>query len=170
MEKNIYTEMGIQSREDCISNMLRYAFQYSEIFRKEFVKHVCEDEIIRYDWAEAQTRIHLGNSGIPDLVIVLKSNKRAKIVVIENKIKAEEGIDQTKRYSSENSKDILRKRFLNGQTDVEFSFIFLTLFPDQRPEDSSGNWRLMCHRDIMEFARPISDWDDFLAERLVSDW
>ena len=133
MGDNIYCVLGIQSHEDCISNALAYAFNVSSAFRQGFLRQICGKVPDRYDSFQAFTRVSAGEPGIPDIVLALGKASGAEIVVIENKLKAEEGSDQTERYCSKEAVEGLCNRLLPGKPIGEASFVFLTLFPDQEP-------------------------------------
>src|SRR5687768_10845633 len=137
VEDNIFRVLGIQSREDCVSNALAYAFNTSLAFRRAFLRCICEKDPDQYNSCQAFTRISTGAPGIPDLVLAIENSVCAEIVVIENKLKAEEGDDQTQRYASKEAVAALSRRLLPGRPIGEPSFVFLTLFPDQQP--AAGN-------------------------------
>lgn len=169
MDENIFLVLGIQSREDCISNALAYAFNASPGFRQNFLKEICEKNLDRYALAQAYTRVSAGAPGIPDIVIALSGASSADIVVIENKLKAEEGDDQTERYASQEAVSALANRLVPEKLPGEPSFVFLTLFPDQEP--AAGNRYLVRrHSDLKNVAANISEWGSTLAKTLMTDW
>ncbi|RJQ69355.1 MAG: hypothetical protein C4519_21675 [Desulfobacteraceae bacterium] len=166
---NIFRVLGIQSREDCVSNVLAYAFNNSLPFRANFMEKICGKPLSRYDSAQAHTRVSTGESGIPDIIIVLESNSGGEIVVIENKLKAEEGYDQTQRYASERAVAAISNRFFPNKQVDEPSFIFLTLFPDQQPA-AGDRYTIRHHSDLKDVINNIADWDNKLVEQLTKDW
>jgi len=168
MKNNLFAVLGIQTREDCISNALAYAINTSKSFRDQFMKQVCGKDLSKYTSVTAYTRISAGASGIPDIVITLESQSNADIVVIENKLKADEGNDQTIRYSSREAIDTLMKRLLPEKTLGEASFIFLTLFPDQHPGDQQ--YAVHRHSELPDVVSKMSEWDNELAKQLITDW
>jgi hypothetical protein len=169
MSDNIFLVLGIQSREDCISNALAYAFNASSGFRRYFMEKICEKSLDRYDSAQAYTRVSTGTPGIPDLVLALENASCAEIVVIENKLKAEEGNDQTQRYMSTEAVTAIANRLLPGKPIRDPSFVFLTLFPDQEP--AAGNhYILKRHSDLRNVAASITNWESALAEQLIKSW
>lgn len=133
MERNILKVLGVEAKEDIISNLLAHCFNSSENFRSVFLESVCERAPGSYRSLVARTRVAIPDSGVPDLVIVGQREKGTDLIVIENKLKAEEGQDQTGRYASPECVDNIRRRF-NLQPPVKTSFVFLTLFPDQQPQ------------------------------------
>jgi hypothetical protein len=102
-------------------------------------------------------------------VLALENPACAEIVVIENKLKAEEGADQTQRYASKDAVAALSRRLLPGRPIGEPSFVFLTLFPDQQP--TAGNLYLVKrHSDLQSVAAAIPSWENRVAEQLIRDW
>jgi len=168
MKTNLFAVLGIQTREDCISNSLAYAINNSKSFRQEFLKQICGKDINKYMSVNAYTRVSAGASGTPDIVITLESQSNADIVVIENKLKAEEGTDQTVRYSSKEALDALMNRLLPEKTLREPSFVFLTLFPDQDP--TAQHYSVHRHSELQDVISKISQWDNELAKQLITDW
>lgn len=168
MTDNLFTVLGIQTREDCVSNVLAYAINASQSFRAQFLRQICGKDSSRYTATKAYTRISAGVSGIPDIVITLESSSKADIVVIENKLKAEEGNDQTIRYSSNEAVDALMSRLLPEKVLGEPSFVFLTLFPDQHP--AAQKYTVHWHSELKAVVAGISEWGSELAKQLISDW
>lgn len=168
MKKNLFAILGIQTREDCISNALAYALNTSPLFRQHFLNQICGKDHSMYTSVTAYTRVSAGASGIPDIVITLESQSHADIVIIENKLKAEEGNDQTVRYSSREAIDALMSRLLPKNTLGETSFVFLTLFPDQNP--GAQQYTVHRHSELQNVVSEISQWDNELAEQLITDW
>jgi hypothetical protein len=115
---------------------------------------------------EAFTRISVGESGIPDLILAAVKEDSVDLIIIENKLKAEEGDDQTSSYASDECIERLRG-VLNLQGEVIPHFVFLTLFPDQVPQDahfSSANY-LHLHEGLKDYEPGESS----TADRLVAD-
>jgi hypothetical protein len=66
---------------------------------------------------------------------VAKKGSFTELFVIENKLKADEGENQTSRYASPDALEKL-KGTLSLSAVVTPRFIVLNLFPDQKPEDA----------------------------------
>jgi hypothetical protein len=166
MSENVFRVLGIQSREDCISNAIAYAFNVSQKFRNSFLMDVCGKNPNDYDAFLAYTRVSVAGHGIPDIVIRCANRVMDDLIVIENKLRAEEE-DQTERYASKSLCESLRNRICPNRTNVSWTFIFLTLFPDQEPQSPkfSHKTHKCLIRAVSDFANPGS-----LAERLVRDW
>lgn len=169
MKDNLFVVLGIQSREDCISNALAYAFNASCEFRKHFLNTICGKSSERYESLNAYTRISAGTSGIPDMVLVLENTSCTDIVVLENKLKAEEGQDQTIRYMSKESITAISNRLLPGKKIGDSTFVFLSLFPDQEP--SAGNeYIVKRHFDLTHVVADVKNWDNAMAKQLMTSW
>ena len=162
----VFKVLGVQSREDCVSNALAYAFNASGPFQQAFLTHICGKEPSRYTSCQAFTRISAGAAGIPDIVLALWRGTRGELVIIENKLKAEEGADQTKRYASDEAIAALSRRLLPDRSIAEASFVFLTLFPDQQPL-AADRYTVKRHADLRSMAAEIGDWGNDLAEQLM---
>jgi len=169
MNNNIFKVLGVQSREDSVSNAIAYAINQSDKFRNGFLSHICDKNSRDYDSCLAYTRVSTGESGIPDLVIICKSQNGAELIIIENKLKADEGDDQTDRYAKEESINALIDRLCPDyqRESVNASFIFLTLFPDQEP--SSKKFVVKRHSDLSTININKKEINS-LAVQLISDW
>lgn len=132
---NIIKLLGIGNKEDIISNMLVGMINESMEFRNAFLENIVGINVVyeKYE-IKAFTRV-LTSVGIPDIVIEVKKDINSTIVVIENKLGAEEGDNQTCRYSSEICKKEIRN-YLGCMGNVQFKFIYLTLIPE-KPASSS---------------------------------
>jgi len=167
MDDNIFLVLGVQSREDCVSNAIAYAFNNSEYFRRGFLRYICEKDPSVYTNCHAHTRVSTGASGIPDVVLVCECQEGADLIVIENKLKAEEGEDQTKKYASPESIQNLGRRLAPARK-IQPYFVFLTLFPDQTP--AAGDIYLVKrHYELVTLAEH-SESRASLADKLISDW
>ena len=114
-------------REDVITDLIANLINYENKFANWFAEEMCHitDKEIKL---RAYTRIGLGKGiGTPDLVVeVIKETETIGIFVIENKLGALEGIEQTNRYASVQSQSKLRT-LLNVNENTPIHFIFLTL-------------------------------------------
>jgi len=169
MSDNIFNILGIQSREDCVSNALAYGFNQSVEFRNNFLKYICDRKSEAYTQCTAYTRVSTGVSGIPDLVLVCESAHKAELIIIENKLRADEGADQTERYATEESINALHQRLCPDveRENVTASLIFLSLFPDQTP--SSSIFTTKRHSDLCAIYKNEMVIKN-LADQLISDW
>ena len=131
---NLLEILGVSGREDVITNLLAHCYNNSNVFRCSFLRSLG----VPLDGAgspsgTAYTRVLTGDVGVPDIVIVNPDGAGRNIVVIENKLGAIEGEDQTQRYSSPDCLKHLATRFSFDVKTVEPHYVFLTLFPDERP-------------------------------------
>lgn len=169
MKDNIFSILGVQSKEDSISNAIAFSFNNSLIFRRFFLESLCQKDINKYSKSFAYTRVSLGSSGVPDIVITLESNNECEIVVIENKLKAGEGENQTIRYSSPQAKkEIVSRFFPKHDHPIHFTFIFLTLFPDQKP--ASSDFQVRLHSLFSEIFTKAKDWENATVKQLIEAW
>ena len=99
---------------------------------------------------QAFTRIAT-EQGIPDIIIKICNEQENILVIIENKLKAEEGHAQTARYSKD---ECIKEICLNNKINLEYNnvskkFIYLTLIPEQIP--SGDKFVNKTYRDLIEF-------------------
>ena len=166
MEANLLNALGIASKEDVISNLLAFCLEKSPRFRAAFLRALGSNS--SYDLLEGRTRTRLSEAGIPDIVLLAK--RRGPIVdwfVIENKLNAEEGDDQTTRYASPQAVRELKRKF-----SIPFSlaphFIFLTLYPDQKPQ--SSRFRKVTYEQLVQMVSKTSGAEgNPTAKRLMGD-
>lgn len=131
---NIVELLGITYKEDIISNLIVGLLNESRNFRTSFLENIVKVENADIYDVKAEARISTP-VGIPDIVVTMENKQKAIIVIIENKLKAEEGYEQTKRYSEENCKKELYaySNIKINYEEVEFKSIFLTLITEQIP-------------------------------------
>ena len=99
---NIMDILGVTYKEDIISNLLIHSLNNSVSFKTTSLENLVQLKNVSSYTVKAYTRI--GTSmGIPDIVIALKWDEVNcdKLIIIENKLKATEGYEQTKRYTNE---------------------------------------------------------------------
>lgn len=166
MSDNILTILGIQSREDAITNLLAYCFNLSEEFRVALLRSICGQEISPAEPWKAYTRLSLRDAGVPDLVLHGGEGPDGRLVVIENKMKADEGEDQTTRYCSPKATEFLCRRFSVKRPPT---FVFLTLFPDQQPK-AGYPWVTTTHRQLLDALAMSSLQSNSVGSKLLSDW
>lgn len=136
---NIIKLLGIEYKEDIISNFIVGLINESKAFRTSFLRKIVKIDNIDNFEIKAHTRITT-SFGVPDIIISLESDNASKLVIIENKLKAEEGLNQTLRYSNEKCiKELAEDKriFNNNDKSIELRFLFLTLIPEQTPTGSA---------------------------------
>ncbi|MEA1995744.1 MAG: hypothetical protein U9N18_06355, partial [Campylobacterota bacterium] len=169
MEKNIFQILGVQTKEDVVSNALVHGLNSSKSFLYIFLETVCKKDPRKYSKCTGYTRLSTATSGIPDIVLTCyQKNNDVDLVVIENKLKADEGEDQTERYASQESIDSLIKILGLKKSQVFPSFVFLTLFPDQSPK--SKYFKSSTYLELSNGLNKLSRGVDAVAEQLIDDW
>jgi hypothetical protein len=133
---NIIDALNIFYREDTISDFLVNCFNDSNEFLIRFLNEakiqVEENTIFHID-----TRVGLGeNIGTPDIVIRSLTNNNMKFIIVENKMGAAEGHEQTNRYESEEARTRIANKYNVDLENIEFHFIFLALDTTVRPKNS----------------------------------
>jgi hypothetical protein len=147
---NIFDALNIFYREDTISDFLVNCFKDSN----EFLLHFLNEATIylndQYDF-NVETRVGLGKSiGTPDIVIRATIDNNIKLIIIENKMGAAEGHEQTNRYESTEARTRNARKYGVPFENVEFH---LALDITAKPENSQfrflnyqmflkGNWQL----------------------------
>lgn len=146
---NIIELLGITYKEDIISNLIVGLINESNNFKISFLENIIEISNANLYNVEAFTRI-VTEQGIPDIIIKVYNEQENILVIIENKLKAEEGYKQTARYSTDKCiKDICLNNKINLEyNNVSKKFIYLTLIPEQIP--SGERFVNKTYRDLLE--------------------
>lgn len=145
---NIVKLLGITYKEDIISNLLVGLLNESISFKNTFLKNILQiDNPSTYE-VKAHTRIAT-SFGIPDIIITINGENESNLVIIENKLKADEGLNQTLRYSN---KECVNELINNSKIDIKSNslntkFIFLTLIPEQTP--TSNEFINLTYEDLI---------------------
>lgn len=145
MSDNIYKILNIADKEDVISNLLTHSLNNIPLFRNDFGELILNNWNNNYKDFEAYTRTNIPGVGVPDIVITFKQNDKQYLIILENKLKAKEGADQTEKYAS--------KKMLNGLKDKldiinpKIEYVFLTLFPDQEP--INDQFKKITYKDLL---------------------
>jgi hypothetical protein len=164
MAANLLRVLGVESKEDVISNVLAYALQTSPCFRRGFLRSVCGIESREENNFRARPRVQIAGAGVPDFVLAWQGPTRAQLVVVENKLKAKEGGDQTRRYAERHVIDQLAGAM--GISGPDVHLIYLTLFPDERL--LSPHFRYTTHEKLLSLQLPTGE--DPLADQLLEAW
>jgi hypothetical protein len=166
MGDNALEVLRIADKEDVISNLLAYCIRQSESFRNVFLVRICGLEPAAYPECEVHSRPQVPKVGTPDLVVVCKG-QATDWVIIENKLNALEGKDQTKHYASRETVDALSERFGLDSPAIQPKFVFLTLFPDQVP--TSDQFSCVRYSSLLH-DRVSLNKGSALARQLSSAW
>lgn len=132
--KDIFEILGIDSREDCYTDLIKYFFDNWKDFKIKFIKWLAKNpdddfklEIRNTYNLTANCNVNIETDTeerkkiVPDLI--LHSNK--EIIIIENKIFSKEAYNQTKEYASEQYRSRIQEKF--NLKEATFSFYFVTL-------------------------------------------
>jgi len=165
---NILEILGISGKEDVISNLLRYCLDVSPNFRAAFLQTICQIDSSDITIARALTRVSTASAGIPDLIIATEGSREKHLVILENKLKADEGSDQTVRYSSPECVRDVKARVGWSGVPVSESFVFLTLFPDQKPE--APVFCRTTYWNLLEATQDLPPLEDSTAQLLLDAW
>jgi hypothetical protein len=168
MTKNILEILGITSKEDVISNLLRYCIDVSPGFRAAFLQTICQIDSSDITNTRVLTRVSTDSTGIPDLIIAAEDTREKHLVIIENKLKADEGSDQTVRYSMPECVRDIKDRLKWLDVPVSESFIFLTLFPDQEPKSSV--FHQTTYLELLNATKDFQSIEDPTAQLLFDAW
>ncbi|MHB9109491.1 MAG: hypothetical protein ACYDCO_20755 [Armatimonadota bacterium] len=155
--------LGVQDKEDIITNLLAYGINTDLGFARIFLSAVC-GSVSPYTQARAETRIAIPGLGVPDLAIVATDGSAYDLFVIENKVKADEGNDQTERY--EKCFATLKARLISHSTARSTTGIFLTLFPDVHP--CNPNFRTATYADLLDGLKTYTGGHDALLDALLA--
>jgi hypothetical protein len=129
---NLVTQLGITYKEDIISNFLVALFNHSPYFRETFLtRFLGIDQPSQFE-VTTYTRIHT-SMGIPDIISVIQNKDVCYLLIIENKLKADEGYQQTLRYASEKCINEIKQKLKITRGNVQVKLLFLTLVPETVP-------------------------------------
>lgn len=163
MSENIFKILKVADKEDVISNLLVQALNKVATFRSSFLELIIDDWENQYHSFQAYTRTLISETGVPDILINIEQEKGVhSLIIIENKLKAKEGEDQTKKYSSQKMVNKLKGKF--SIENVNKYFIFLTLFPEQTP--SSDKFKKITYEDLLK----VRYNNDSIITRLLRDF
>jgi hypothetical protein len=166
MSDNVLDVLRVADKEDVISNLLAYCIERSASFRSKFLERICGLKAAAYSDCQVHPRLQVPKAGVPDLVVVCKG-ERTDWAIIENKLKADEGKDQTVRYADPKLWEALSKQLQLDSSAGRPRLVFLTLFPDQVPV--SEHFSRACYSSLLQ-SRSLLDHGDALALQLASDW
>ncbi len=133
---NIFDALNIFYREDTITDFLVNCFKDSKEFLKQFLN---ESSIYLNEHTEfyIDTRVGLGESiGTPDILIRALTDDEMRLIIVENKMGASEGFEQTQRYESQEARTRIAKKYNIAIDQIEFHYIFLALDSTVKPKSS----------------------------------
>jgi hypothetical protein len=149
---NLLTVLGVHRKEDVISNLLAHCYNGSMTLRPHLLRALEVPQTEALLKGHAYTRVGVGDSGVPDVVIVGRQPNEHALLVIENKLDAEEGNEQTERYASPECRAQLEKRWNLAPSLAQASYRYLTLFPGEKPKAKA--FQPVSYRSFLSI-----DWD-----------
>ncbi|RIW28202.1 hypothetical protein D3H55_22110 [Bacillus salacetis] len=164
---NTITLLNSFYREDVISDMICHLINEEQDFAQWFAKEICGADNMNAEF-EAETRVGLGRGiGTPDLVISRKvDGNMDTILVIENKLGALEGKEQTNRYASDEGRAKLLSALEAGK-GTPIQFLFLTLDPFTPAKNST-----FAKMDFQKFIDV--NWEELIrddsARKVIADY
>jgi hypothetical protein len=162
---NLFEALGVTAREDVISNMLAYCYNASAVFRRSFLRAL--DVTPDSPPGVAYTRVLSGDAGVPDIVLAESVGTSRAVIIIEHKLGAGEGDDQTVRYSSPECLAQLAARLsLNAEALPHYRF--LTLFPDESPK--SAAFISVSHQALLQQEWPFPMEDTSWVPVFTRSW
>ena len=156
---DVFDILGISNREDSYTDLLKYLFNNSKIFRNNFLKLVFNElpknpESIKFITRSAYTVKKSKN--IPDVILYNKND----FAIVEVKVDAKEGNQQTQRYYDIRN-NIMKKLKVTGNGLRKYKF--LTFFGEKPNciEFESITW-IQVGECIPEITNIKSDIDFYL--------
>lgn len=148
---NIIEKLEIGYKEDIISNLIVTALRNSEVFRESFFSNIVEIKDLEKYKVVVKPRMRTVK-GSPDIVVALKHENDTRLIIIENKLGASEGKEQTNRYSTDECiKAICRNKEidinLKKQKSIEKYFIYLTLLKENAENNLFKN---ITYKELIE--------------------
>lgn len=162
---NTFDALNIFYKEDTISDFLVSCFKDSKEFMVGFLKKA-NITITQDATVQIETRVGLGKSiGTPDIVILVKDRNKSNLIIIENKMGAAEGHEQTNRYESLEARERIAERFQLDANHTDYYYIFLALDTTTKPKNSA--FAFLNYHIFLE-----GDWllQDQTLQRLFSDF
>jgi len=156
--------LGVCAKEDVISNLLVYCFNHSKEFQKALLQLVGAKHSENYQWeTEVRTRT---TQGIPDILLICRHGNVAEVVIIENKITAQEGEDQTERYGSPKCLEDIEQKFELKNKRIIPRYIFLNL-RDEEPKNRA--FARVSYKNLAEALKALCFNSKNLTDKLLRD-
>jgi hypothetical protein len=165
--ENIIKALDAEAKEDVITNLLLYCFRESPAFREAFGPTVLG--IMPHTYAEITPIPRIRTSrGVPDAAFLCRAgDSPPDLVILENKLNAEEGIEQTVRFSDDNCAAEIGKRY-GIDAFAQIRRVFLALCEYQKP--ISPQFAVVTYREFLPALRQsLSSSRDTLASALAQD-
>lgn len=165
-EENLFDLLGVAAKEDVHTNLFKYCIENSPHFREIFflsiLKWPSDTELKSID-----VRPSIIGTGLPDLVIVGQDSADDRLAIVELKLHANEGINQTERYASSECLGRVRAEFGMGSNTIN-ELVFLTLYPTHIAE--CEDFRSISLQHLVAALRDKDFSSNALASQLVQHW
>lgn len=133
---NTFDALNIFYREDTISDFLISCFNNSKAFLDHFIQHT-QIQPEGNATFQIDSRVGLGkNIGTPDIILHTGTKEAMTFIVIENKMGAAEGNEQTNRYEAIKAREMIATRYDTAIETSTYHFIFLALDTTVQPQNS----------------------------------
>lgn len=129
MTVNTMDLLGVNFNEEVIGNLIVGLINSSDNFRRAFSRHILEISNVEGFDVKAYSK-EATSKGIPDIIISAESDDEIIISIVEEKLKANEGHNQTFIYTEEVIKEEIIKESNNKK--INFKYIYLTLIEDEK--------------------------------------
>lgn len=163
-------ELGQSFNETLITKLLTSTFNHSQDFSTAFM-NVCQIHLeeIRKIHAVSEVAFTSRKNRI-DIVLCVQNDEEVEIFIIENKLLADEGVEQATRYyeAVTNGLEIEKLKQKYGFEGInKFHFIYLTLLGDQ---PSNDNFLSITYEDILRALETGGVEDDTLSYKVLKNY
>lgn len=165
-DANLLNILGIAAKEDVHANLFKYCIESSPQFRKAFFSSILNWPADT-DLKSIDVRLSIAGTGLPDLVIVGQDSTSARLAIIELKLHALEGVNQTARYASSECLGQLRAE-LKMDSNTHDELVFLTLYPAHTAE--CDDFRSISLRHLVAALKDEDFPSNTLVSQLVQHW
>lgn len=165
-EANLLNLLGVAAKEDVHANLFKYCIENSPHFREAFFSSILNWPPDT-DLKSIDVRPSIAGTGLPDLVIVGRDSANARLAIIELKLHAIEGFNQTARYASSECLGRIRAEFEMG-SNTHDELVFLTLYPAHTAE--CDDFRSISLRHLVAALKVKDFSSNTLASQLVQHW
>lgn len=171
MPLTLLQALGVLTNDDVISNLLANSINSSPRLGKAMLRSLQGETGWGCDEVKAYSRRSSESHGIPDIILKMRTGDKCRLLIIENKLRAAEGKDQTKKYASHKCLRSLQARpDIAGPHDIwgdDADYVFLTLDPWQRP--ASPRFRHVTYQQLLSAPDLVSPDDDPTVAKLLGE-
>lgn len=176
--KSLLSILGVTASEDVNTRLLCHAINHERAFRDAFVTRILgwpqpsgDSKVVAKNQVPVRVK---GRGRRLDLVLTMHDSSQVRVGVVENKLMAGEGDDQTTDYASAEvtsflHESMVKDRLIDSSTHVEMTRRFLVVQPNETAE--SVDFITVRHSEV---AAAIGDCADRLespvVRELLLDW